>query len=421
VALRRREIAPDPPGWKTALRLDVDCPCDRHPHAKSGYCPRAANYWRDVGVAEPSFVVVNPANGHAHYAYLLRGWLRVDGENAADLAAVRYFAAIERAYTRALRADVGYAGLVQHNPFHPRYETHSGRDDPYSLRELAAFVELPAFAPRHAAEIRTDGRNIETFDRLRRWAYASIGEYRCGPRETWDAVVDARALAIAAEVRAAHEPTAHPYTDAEALDTAKSVAGWVWSRYVGGQLTRVRADTAVRRESDRQRAIVARRERGEVPRDVYLAEVQRRRTAANRLRGLGVSIVEIAHRLDASIRSVHRWISEIRCVPSPSVLSDFERRPRLEPTRTSSVVLSATSSEVVEVAPQTPHAAFERSEASTEASTESPVRYERNNEQLANDPGKGVRGKTIAGGESAMEYIRRRIAEIVAQHRERPP
>jgi hypothetical protein len=416
VALRRREIAPDPPGWKTALRFDVDCPCDRRPHAKSGHCPRAANYWRDVGVAEPSFIVVNPANGHAHYVYLLRGWLRVDGENAADLAAVRYFAAIERVYTRALRADAGYAGLVQHNPFHSLYETHSGRDDPYSLRELAAFVELPAFAPRRAAEIRTDGRNVETFDRLRRWAYAAIGEYRCGPRETWNEVVDARALAIASEVRQAHPAAAHPYTDAEALDTAKSVAGWVWSRYVGGNLTRVRADTAVRRENDRQRALAARRERGEVPRDVYLAEVHRRRTAANMLRGLGVSVVEIAHRLGASIRSVHRWISEIRCVPSPSAPSDFERPRRPKNPEIASVVLS---DELDEVKLETPHAASARSEASTEASTESSVRYERNNEQHADDLGKGVRGKTIGG---PMAYIRRRIAEIVSRGGDdRPP
>jgi hypothetical protein len=179
-----------------------------------------------------------------------------------------------------LRADAGYAGLVQHNPFHPRYKTLSGRDEPYSLCELAAHVELPRIAYRRPIEIPTEGRNIETFDRLRRWAYASIGEYRCGPRETWNEVVDARALAIAADVRAAH-----PYTDSEALDTAKSVAGWVWSRYVGGQLTRVRADAAVR---------------------------------------------EIAHRLGASVRSVHRWISEIRCVPSPCAPSDFE--PRREPS-----------------------------------------------------------------------------------------
>jgi hypothetical protein len=42
IALRRLEIAPDPPGWKTALRFDVDRSCDRQPHARSGYCVRAA-------------------------------------------------------------------------------------------------------------------------------------------------------------------------------------------------------------------------------------------------------------------------------------------------------------------------------------------------------------------------------------------
>jgi Replicase family len=70
-------------------------------------------YWREL-VAEPSFIVINPTNGHAHYVYLLRGWIRIDGTDASELAAVRYFAAIERAYTRVLRGDAGYAGLVQH-------------------------------------------------------------------------------------------------------------------------------------------------------------------------------------------------------------------------------------------------------------------------------------------------------------------
>jgi hypothetical protein len=37
-----------------------------------------AAYWRDVAIAEPSFIVVNPSNGRAHYVYLLGGWLRVD-------------------------------------------------------------------------------------------------------------------------------------------------------------------------------------------------------------------------------------------------------------------------------------------------------------------------------------------------------
>jgi hypothetical protein len=417
-ALRRREIAPDPPEWKTALRFDVDCPCDRRPHAKAGHCPRAAVFWREANVAEPSFIVVNPANGHAHYVYLLRGWIRTDGSDPGDLAAVRYFAAVERAYVRALRADAGYAGLVTHNPFHAAYETHSGRDEPYSLRELAAFVKLPRIVYRRAIEIRTDGRNVETFDRLRRWAYGAIAEYRCGPRETWNGVVDGEALAIAAAVRAAHPAADHPYTDAEALDTAKSVAGWVWSRYVGGQLTRVRADTASRRESDRKRAIAARRTRGAVPRAVWLDAVQQRRLAASTLRALGVAVDEIARRLSAGVRSVRRWLAEldplVRSRPGPSVLSDFE--PPAFP-KTPSVFFDRNSDAVADHGKETPGRV-----PVGEANGKDGVSAR--SAQSANDVptnGKGVRGETTAP-ESPIAYIRRRIAEIVSRGPDaRPP
>jgi hypothetical protein len=102
VALRHCEIAPDPPDWKTALRFDVDCPCDRRPHVKSGYCRRAATYWRDAAVAEPSFIVVNPANGHAHYVYLQRGWSRVDGADGAGPRTSRFSAIFFPVYANGL-------------------------------------------------------------------------------------------------------------------------------------------------------------------------------------------------------------------------------------------------------------------------------------------------------------------------------
>jgi hypothetical protein len=419
VALRHRELAPDPPGWKTALRFDVDCPCDRQPHARSGYCPRAATYWRDAMVAEPSFVVVNPSNGHAHYIYLLRGWIRVDGTNPTQLAAVRYFAAIEHAYTRALHADPGYAGLVQHNPFAACYETFNGRDEPYSLRELASFVELPRLASRRTAEIRTDGRNVETFDRLRYWAYGAIAEYRCGSRETWEEVVDARAQAIAVEVRAAHPAASHPFSDQEVRATAKSVAGWVWSRYDGGSLTRMRADAAVRRENDRKRDLAARRERGCVPRDVYLAEVQRRRVVASTLRGLGVAIDEIARRLGAGVRSVHRWISEIRCVPSPSAPSDFAPRPTPDPSSPKFVSSSRPSDGDNTSLFFGPHGASveDRCEYGPPAQSAEPAIP-----RASAGEGGGAREETGVA-ESPIAYIQRRIREIVAKHCDplRPP
>ena len=326
MALLQREIAPDPDGWRTSLRFDVDCPCERQVHAKAGYCDRAATYWGDVALPQPSFVVVNPGNGHAHYVYLLRGWLRVDGRDVAQLQAVRYYAAIERAYTRALRADAGYASFVHHNPLSHRYTTLRGRAEPYSLRELASYVTLTTAPRRRAPEIRNDGRNVETFDRLRFWAYSVVGEWRCGPYCAWDDLVRARALAVAAEVREQHRGASHAFSDREVAAIAKSVAGWVWLRYDGANPIAASARAAARRAYDRERATQARRVRGSVPRDVYLAEAQRRRIAARRLRDMGLAIDEIARRLSASLRSVHRWIAELRSLPSPSRLSDFKFR-----------------------------------------------------------------------------------------------
>ena len=328
VALLHDEIAPDPPGWTTSLRFDVDCPCDGKPHVHHGHCGRAATYWRDTQLPEPSFVVVNPRNGHAHYVYLLRGWIRTDGAEAQELPAVRYLAAIARAYTLALHADPGYAGLVHHNPLSGRYTTIVGANAPYSLHELAEHVSLAPAPRRRAPEIRGDGRNIETFDRLRFWAYSVVGEWRCGSYRDWATVVAERALAIATTVRDGYTSTRHAFTDKEALGVAKSVAGWVWLRYDAANPIVAAARSALRRQRDRKRAEIARRAHGSIPRSEFLDLAQRRRDAALRLRDLGISVVEIAHRLSAGIRSVYRWLTEVRSLPRPSTLSDFKSEGR---------------------------------------------------------------------------------------------
>ncbi len=57
------EIAPDPPGWLTALRFDIDT---------DGGCAA----WIEAELPAPNLVVVNPRNGHAHLVYLLGAWCR---------------------------------------------------------------------------------------------------------------------------------------------------------------------------------------------------------------------------------------------------------------------------------------------------------------------------------------------------------
>lgn len=249
------------------------------------------------------------------------------------MPAVRYLAAIARAYTLALCADPGYAGLVIHNPLSYRYTTIVGQAAPYTLPELAAHVTLAVSPRRQAIEIRCEGRNVETFDRLRVWAYRVIGEWRGGAYRDWADAVAERAVTIATSVRDSYATTSHPFSNKEVLGIAKSVAGWVWLRYDAANPIVAGARAALRRARDRERATAARRALGCVTRDVYLEGIQRRRDTAVRLHSLGVTIAEIAHRLSAGVRSVYRWLSEVRSLPRPSTPSDFNAGGDASPQR----------------------------------------------------------------------------------------
>jgi hypothetical protein len=108
VALTKAEIAPDPPGWLTALRFDVDS-------------EGAGAAWIEAELPAPNLIVVNPENGHAHLIYMLGAWVRTDFGDATRLRVVRYAAAVERAYAAALGADRAYSDLAfQRINFQPR-------------------------------------------------------------------------------------------------------------------------------------------------------------------------------------------------------------------------------------------------------------------------------------------------------------
>jgi hypothetical protein len=276
-------------------------------------------------------------------------------------------------------------------------------------------VELASSPRRRAPEIRTDGRNIETFDRLRFWAYANVGDWRCGTFDDWSEVVNARALTIAALVRSSHAAAAHPFTDAEVLDIAKSVAGWVWLRYDGANPTIARARAEANRTYDRAYSEAARRARGAVARETYLGKAQARRERACALRAMGLAVDEIARRLGAGIRSVYRWIAELRSVPRPSDLSDFARsRAGKSPSVVSDSDSTAAVNGVTGIPGRVPVDVVDGKDGV------SARRAQSSSDEPTN--GRGVRGETKVA-ESPMAYVQRRIREIVARccDPERPP
>jgi len=188
VARSMAEIAPDPPGWLTALRFDID--------TEGGGAA-----WIEAELPAPNLVVVNPRNGHAHLIYLLGAWVQADFSDPRRLKVIRYAAAIERAYTAALGADQAYPGRFQHNPLSAAYVTKVGRDAPYSLEELARYVDLTTPPPKKSPPTGI-GRNVEIFDRLRRWAYVAVADWRIGSYDAWYRVVADRGEQIAADVGA---------------------------------------------------------------------------------------------------------------------------------------------------------------------------------------------------------------------------
>jgi hypothetical protein len=418
------EIAPDPPGWLTALRFDMD--------SEGGGAA-----WLEAELPPPNLVVVNPRNGHAHLIYLLGAWVQTNFGDPSRLKVIRYAAAIERAYAAALGADARYAGRFHHNPLSDAYVTKVGRNAPYSLAELAQYVDLRE-PPQKKSAPTGIGRNVEIFDRLRRWAYAAVVDWRIattpagGVYEAWCNAVADRAGQIAADVGAA-SPRG-PLKANEVGHIAKSVARWVWERYgadVPPLLREARIAAQRERERLRQAAREAVRERSRITREEYVAPARQRRAQAQEMRTNGISVREIARALAVSIREVYRLLeslvmklvqptdgsSESVVQGSPAV-SDFEGGP----VAASAIVGLASEGDdehdgVVASQPCTAHGgAIAEAIVSEYAVGARSAQFESD----VTIAGRGVCGETNAA-ESPIAYIQRRIHEIVAKLREPDP
>ncbi len=404
------EIAPDPPGWLTALRFDID--------TEGGGAA-----WIEAELPAPNLVIVNPRNGHAHLVYLLGAWVQTDFGDSRRLKVVRYAAAIERAYTAALGADPAYTGRFQHNPLSDAYVTKIGRDAPYSLDELARYVDLnePALKKNPPLGI---GRNVETFNRLRRWAYVAVTDWRIGTYEAWCGAVADRGGQIAADVGA--ESPRGPLKANEVGHIVKSVARWVWERYsadVPPLLREARIAAQREREKGRQRAREAARERSCMSRDEYIAPARERRSAATEMRRAGLSLRVIATALRCSLAEIQRVLTA--GVQGPPGLSDFKGAPA-----PSSAIPDAPTSPIDSPVLRpwdvlTSQFSGSRAVVSAVGDDDEHVPTARSAEPSTSidcDRGGGVRGKTNAVA-SSVAYIKRRIREIVATLREseRPP
>lgn len=276
IAITKRYIQLNPPQQQYWLVFDIDR-------------PNSAFSWQDANLPPPFAVVVNESNTHCHVIYALES--PVCTSDFAHKKPLHYLAAIQRAYTERLQADVNYSGLIAKNPFSQNHwhVFPCAINAKYSLSELAEWVDLTNTSKRslRGSEAVALGRNCALFDSLRRHAYNSIRKYRQGKVDAWRSYI----LDKATEQNVFSEPL--PHNEVKAI--AKSVANWVWKR--------MKQDNPRFTESLKRRQSM----RGKASGKARLSKANNHKVAAQVLKDDGMALSDIARTLGISQSTITKW------------------------------------------------------------------------------------------------------------------
>lgn len=176
--------------------------------------------WLDADLPQPTLIIQNEANGHAHLAYELS--VPVYDRDRGNKP-FRYIQALNLAYTERLGADKGFVGFIAKNPLSRRWRTLTC-DVSYELGELAEYVDLTDLPRRSANDDSALGRNCSLFNAIRKQAYQWVHD--CVSHDQLSILV----LNAARNYNA--ERFSEPLRDAEVQCIARSIARWTW-KYQG--------------------------------------------------------------------------------------------------------------------------------------------------------------------------------------------
>ena len=213
--MRRAYIQANPPWLRVFPVFDIDR-------------PGAAIAWEDADLPAPLWTSVNVENGHAHSGWALEAPVLLGDHDRQK--PMRYLCAIESMMRERLGADPSYGGLITKNPLHQRWRTLWGPPHGYSLDELAEYLPgIERYTPKGRPELVGVGRNVDTFDWLRKYAYQEIrlwyGQREQGIYIAWLTHLYHTALNFTSNEHLI------PLDHREAHHIAKSVARWVWHRF----------------------------------------------------------------------------------------------------------------------------------------------------------------------------------------------
>ena len=217
-SLEKRYIQPNSGTHLYYLVLDIDL--------KMG-----ALQWEFKDAPPPNIIVINKNNSHCHYFYSLE--TSVCTSDLGSLKAIRYASDIEAALCYKLDADTAYNGLLAKNPCNDYWLVHTQRNRCYTLNELADYLDLKAHkkAPKKSMGI---GRNVETFDQLRLWAYKA---YRQG-YPSYERFLEACLV----KTQSINKQFVNPLSTSEQRAISKSVAKYVAKNFSESEFKKLQSE-----------------------------------------------------------------------------------------------------------------------------------------------------------------------------------
>lgn len=238
-ALTMASIEVNPPCLKSLVVVDIDT-SDVEDLALA------------VGLPRESWAVrTHNETGTGHIGYALASPVCVT--DAAHRRPINLLCRIETGLTDVLGGDVAYTGTFTKNPIMasplqdtlwPEMNDVVGWDYPrYELKQLASALDklgaLPAYndpRPRQNAGI---GRNVDVFDRTRRWAYRAVRRYWGEAFDLWALIVEDHATITNEALEREHRD---PLPTNEIHHLARSIAKWVWTRFTPDQFAHVQTN-----------------------------------------------------------------------------------------------------------------------------------------------------------------------------------
>ena len=235
----------------------------------------------------PQFIIKNPLNGHCQYLYRLKDPVTFFEKSRPE--PIAFLNAIEYALTVALGGDLGFTGYLAKNALNPSHEVYYTGAEPYSLHDLADYLDLTTPPPSTADNDEYYGRNCNIFHAVRKQAYRIASQ--CDYMQLYS-----QCLHWCEEQNAKYSPQL-PYNELKSI--SKSIAGYCTSEAYRRSLSELQARKGAKGGKNGNSP-----NGGKAKGKAY----EDKREKARQMHQQGVNKTQIASKLGISRRTAVRWL-----------------------------------------------------------------------------------------------------------------